>query len=485
MNSMRMGLIAVRVSNEICRIRLSAKIDDLITEYPDLSDSLKKIKSKNLKPKYFDWSIKQLLEGDKVEDLLPTIEYFDRNQNRFKEKDINKYEKLKDLEDLVKEISQTKSKKQERKETKTSGSTKLYEDDTNVLIRIENKKACVEYGKGTQWCISMEDADYFEGYSAENTIFYFWINKKLDQMDPLAKVAIAVMRDQEFAIEVYDAEDTLIDENDAPGLPEIMNKILSDAKSFKTKTDKINENPMDFMKDEDGNNRFEVAKIIDLKHLPEMMKDEDGYVRIIVARRIDSKYLPEMMKDEDSNVRKEVARRIDPKYYPEMMKDDSHHVRAEVARRIDPKYLDEMMKDKYYGVRIEALRRVDPKYWVKMMKDDNEFVRSEIVRRIDSKYYSEMMKDESHHVRLEVATRIDSKYLPEMMKDESEFVRMEIASRIDPIYLPEMMNDKYKGVRIIVARRIDPKYLDDMMKDESEEVVAEASSRINQGGSQE
>ena len=93
-----------------------SKFDIVRDKNPELKQQIDFLEKEKLKPKYLDWSVKQLLTGSKLEDLIPTLKYFDTNQNRFKEKDINKYTSLKELEDLVKETG--KSKTQEKKETK-------------------------------------------------------------------------------------------------------------------------------------------------------------------------------------------------------------------------------------------------------------------------------------------------------------------------------------------------------------------------------
>jgi len=335
---MLLNLIAIRVSSHVSNIHMAGKIDDLKSIHPELSDSLDELNRKKIKPKYLDWSVKQLLAGHKIQDIVPTIDYFDKNHSRFVEKDINKYKKLKDLEDEVKLLAQTKSKKQERKETKASGSTKLYEDETYVLIRIEDKKACVEYGKGTEWCVSMEGVAYFEEYSVNDTIFYFWINKKLDQMDPLAKVAVAVVKDGDEVdddFDIYDAGDNKIDAASVPGLDKVIGTIKSDAKTFDTLVQRFQKNPGKFMKDENDFMRAELSARIKTELLPDMMSDKSETVRANVAERIDDEYLPKMMNDESEEVRAKVADRIGEEYLSEMMNDKSELVQEVIKFRTE------------------------------------------------------------------------------------------------------------------------------------------------------
>lgn len=85
----------------IREILLEAKIDDLKKKYPEHIAILDKLVSGGMKSKYFEWAIKQIISGTKIEDLIPTISFFDKNWQRFKERDINRYT-AKSLEDAVK-----------------------------------------------------------------------------------------------------------------------------------------------------------------------------------------------------------------------------------------------------------------------------------------------------------------------------------------------------------------------------------------------
>ena len=113
---------------------------------------------------------------------------------------------------------------------------------------------------------------------------------------------------------------------------------------------------LELMNDENSNVRWEVAKKINIEHLPKMMNDNHSYVRLKVAERIASEggafareHLPKMMNDESWDVRQEIARRIADvggafanEHLPKMMNDEDWEVRWEVAKRIDPKFLGEM-----------------------------------------------------------------------------------------------------------------------------------------------
>ena len=155
--------------------------------------------------KYLEWMIIQRINGHTFQDIIPTVELFDKSSQRLKIKDIYRYKDLKDLENELKNLKPSKTKK--KQEIKSEGSQRIYEDDEVLILRMDSKNACVSYGKGTKWCITMENAPYYENYSREGAIFYFLLSKIYD--DQRSKIAIAVYNDN---FEIYDAEDFLVDD---------------------------------------------------------------------------------------------------------------------------------------------------------------------------------------------------------------------------------------------------------------------------------
>jgi hypothetical protein len=218
-------------------LRIAGRVDDLKKKYPDISEEIDEISQRDPshRNKYVDWSVKQILRGHSLNDIIPTVELFNRKQMVLKQTDINKYEDLKELEDLLKALPE--SKRQEKQKAKASGSTKLYEDENFLFIRINSKQACVEYGKGTIWCITMESASFYEEYSMSNVVFYFLIKKDEENEDGEKedgeKFAYAVQRGLEneiLKIEIYDEEDNKVSEIPYPEIASKINSIIqSDA----------------------------------------------------------------------------------------------------------------------------------------------------------------------------------------------------------------------------------------------------------------
>ena len=403
----------------IKRILSEKKSDDLKIKFPNLSSEIDELE-KSVHPKYLVWCVKQLSHDFSINDLIPTIKFYDKNSSKFQSKDISSYKTLKDLENELKEIG-SKSKTELRKEVKSEGTEKLFEDDQYVLLYIKNKDASVTYGAGTKWCITMRDADYFEEYSNNNVVFYFLINKNLDQKNSLSKLAFAIQRDEENKIlktEIFDAEDKQI--KIPKGLEKFLKISEQDAHKrpmgimVKLKFGLLSkEEVLSLMNDKDYYVRLEIVGIIDIEHLPKMMNDENLVVRYEVAKRINIDHLPKMMNDKDFGVRRQVAKRIDPKYLPKMMNDENLRVREEIAIRIGNvggtfaiEHLPMMMNDEDSDVRFYVATRIGIEHLPKMMNDKDSGVRREVAKRIDPKYLPKMMKDEDNWVREEVARRM-------------------------------------------------------------------------------
>jgi len=169
--------------------------------------------------KYLLWGLQQLANGHNMADLIPTIQFFHNNIQKFPKKNIEQYDDLKEVEDIVKDISLQTSSRQQKQEEKGQAE-KLYEDDQYVLIRPDSKDACVYYGRDTKWCITMKNESFYERYAGSNVIFYFLINRNKSR-DALSKIAFAIQRGVDNSIvniDIFNAHDQ-----------EIMDKDVSEA----------------------------------------------------------------------------------------------------------------------------------------------------------------------------------------------------------------------------------------------------------------
>jgi len=205
-------LISAPVLRKIIRRYLNeGRLEDIQKKYPHEDiNFLAQNDPSGSKLKYLAWMARELSVGNTQRDVFPTIEYFHRNLSKFPSKDINSYKSLYELESAAKSISEKKSSKEKRQEIK-SGSDAIFEDNEVALIYVGTKESCRLYGKGTKWCITMRDANYFEQYTGANVVFYFLL-RKLPIGDPFDKVAFAVKRNKQNIVipkdvEFYDAED--------------------------------------------------------------------------------------------------------------------------------------------------------------------------------------------------------------------------------------------------------------------------------------
>jgi hypothetical protein len=190
-------------------------------------ESIQLIYSDPTKGEFTNWMLLQLKVGSSVEDIIPTVKYFYQNRKLFSEQDINKYKNLKQLEDLIKEI-ESKKYTGANKDVQESERTPIWSNDEYLLVRINSKNASQKYGKGTKWCITMENASYYEQYKVHNVVFYFLLPKNSSK----EKFAFAVKRGLDnniIEIENFNARDDSISENQVPYYNEFSSVMRTDA----------------------------------------------------------------------------------------------------------------------------------------------------------------------------------------------------------------------------------------------------------------
>ncbi len=196
----------------IQHVLLEGKIQDLEKKYPDVDVETLSNNDPSPTKKYLEWMCKRYAEAIKsrrianlLNDMFPTIAFFHKNIHHFKNKDINSYKTVKELEDQVKEIGQKLALKD--LSNVSGNAVKLFEDENFLFLRPDDKNAVMKYGAGTKWCITMKNATYYEDYTEEGVVFYFLIVKPLNNY--YHKIAWAVHRsNREITdIEYFDAED--------------------------------------------------------------------------------------------------------------------------------------------------------------------------------------------------------------------------------------------------------------------------------------
>jgi hypothetical protein len=194
----------------------AAKDDVLKDKFPEhiaLIDRLSNEDPSGPAKKYLEWMVKQAIAGFNLADIVPSVKYFHNNQHAFngEQKDINSYKTAKDLEDLIKNIEFAKY---EGDEDNKGNAENVYgeKSDRFIVIRPDDKDACIYYGKNSHWCITMRNAEHYEDYTSTNIIFYFIIDK-LDNKNNMSKIAYAIYRDEANEIldyEIFDINDKAI-----------------------------------------------------------------------------------------------------------------------------------------------------------------------------------------------------------------------------------------------------------------------------------
>jgi hypothetical protein len=106
--------------------------------------------------------------------VLEEVKIFHRVSAGLPIKDINAYQSLSQLEGAV---AHSKIKVKEKELAKDV--TKIYEDDTWLIMSPKSHAASCVYGAGSKWCVTMRnDPQYFERYTRGNFYLIFVMNKK-------------------------------------------------------------------------------------------------------------------------------------------------------------------------------------------------------------------------------------------------------------------------------------------------------------------
>ena len=223
----------------IKKIILEGRVEDMREKYVDNEDlpPIRRIREKLFNvlvkgdpsgnQKYLDWMIQQVIRGEMLgvtpEYILNLVTQFHNKVQRLDKKDLYQYGGFNELERTINNIKPSRS---EIKKIEKEGSIKLYEDDDCLVVVPTTKEGSCHYGSGTKWCTAAKRGNQFENYNEDGVLFYI-IQKKpptnnINGLD-FSKIAMYVRHDiihdynghinyfSHFAIEVYDATDTLLE----------------------------------------------------------------------------------------------------------------------------------------------------------------------------------------------------------------------------------------------------------------------------------
>ena len=125
--------------------------------------------------KYLDWILRQYLKHDfRQEDNIRvhnTLIFFNLHKAHLVQKDINKYQRLSDLEHAIEAVAGTKSKREEIKAVKHDGADKIFDEGGVVVYHIKTEAAAKFYGAGTRWCTAAEHNCQFKHYNEEGPLY--------------------------------------------------------------------------------------------------------------------------------------------------------------------------------------------------------------------------------------------------------------------------------------------------------------------------
>lgn len=196
---------SLNLLREYLRLVLEGKVEDLVKQNPNVD--VKSLADSDSTPtkKLLPWMIKQISRGADVEHVKSVASRFAKDGTRLKNKDINSYTEIDELESELDSLGA--SKRSETIQAK-SGAVKIYEDNEHIVLRIDTKEAAQQYGKGTKWCITMEKEQHYEEYTSNNVLFYYVLRKEPINYN-LDKIAVAITKeDGEISgIEIFDQTD--------------------------------------------------------------------------------------------------------------------------------------------------------------------------------------------------------------------------------------------------------------------------------------
>ena len=199
------------------------RLEDAKKKYPNVDpnwvDRLSE-RDPSGKNKYLMWTIKQFAKmtdeyreenGGDLSDtqlgqaiypiyqgIANTVDQFHANYQRLKNKDINAYKTIDQINDVLKKLGLTqKLQRAKKREIAQEGSSNLYENDDVWMIKPDTTEASCYYGTGARWCISATTSqNYFKQYTGEGKSFYMILMKNLEEEDPGRKIALVYSRDQ-------------------------------------------------------------------------------------------------------------------------------------------------------------------------------------------------------------------------------------------------------------------------------------------------
>jgi hypothetical protein len=119
--------------------------------------------------------------------------------------DIDRYSDFGTLKQTVDEASKATSKTQAKLKVRREQAIVLRDDDEMSIVVPKTRAAAIQYGKGTQWCISAVNTNHWETYHEKMAKHHLIHRKDVTPTDPYYKIAVTIYPDGTHSI--FDARD--------------------------------------------------------------------------------------------------------------------------------------------------------------------------------------------------------------------------------------------------------------------------------------
>jgi hypothetical protein len=203
------------------------RVDDFKSKYGQkfVPNILNDITSK-IKPKYLLW-VGKVFDTINFEENFPNlvdaINKFDKISNNLPKTDINQYQNLSELLDVI-NIYENRNRRDVKQ---VEGGNVVFDDGRFFVVNPLDHKASCYYGKGTKWCTAAETDTHFKKYNEDGKLFYI-IDRSKPTTDPQYKIALLRKFDGDKIY--YDAKDEYVKVgwiHNTEKLNEILSKIDS------------------------------------------------------------------------------------------------------------------------------------------------------------------------------------------------------------------------------------------------------------------
>ena len=212
---------------DFLKIIQEGRVDEFKSKYGQkfvpniLNDIISKIK-----PKYLTW-VGKVFDSINFEDNFPKLVEalikFDKISNNLPKTDINQYQNLSELLDVI----NTYENRNRRDVKQVEGGNVVFDDGIFFVVNPLDHKASCYYGKGTKWCTAAETDTHFKKYNEDGKLFYI-IDRSKPTTDPQYKIALLRKFDGDKIY--YDSKDEYVKDgwiHNTEKLNEILSKIDS------------------------------------------------------------------------------------------------------------------------------------------------------------------------------------------------------------------------------------------------------------------